>query len=106
MSFILAFSKGGLTPKVALYSPPQLIDFVVEHKVSSCTMTTTQMKMLLAWPDKSKLLEWNSLKTFVVGGEEVPPWVVREFFALGLPHAALYNGYGPTETTVCNSLKK
>jgi thioester reductase-like protein/acyl carrier protein len=42
----------------------------------------------------------------VVGGEQIPPWVVRDFHNLRLPQASIFNGYAPSETTVCNSLRK
>ncbi len=83
-----------------------MIDQLVELQISSCTFTTTQLKMLLTAPNKRKLLEWTSLCSMVVGGEHIPPWVVRDFHNLGLPSACIYNGYAPSETTVCNSLRK
>ncbi|CAG8950778.1 hypothetical protein HYFRA_00002991 [Hymenoscyphus fraxineus] len=87
------------------YSPPELITFAIENQVTNCAITTTQLKFLLS-VDSSQLAKWTSLKSLVVGGEEVPPWVASDFYALGLPNAVLYNGYGPTETTVCNALNR
>ena len=87
------------------YSPPQLIQFAIENEITHITLTTTQLKFLFT-ADLSQLSQWKSLKSLVVGGEEVPTWVVSKFYSLGLPHAVLYNGYGPTETTVCNALKR
>jgi amino acid adenylation domain-containing protein len=87
------------------YSPQQLLEFVVKNKVTNCALTTTQLKFLLLG-NSSNFSRWTSLKSLVVGGEEVPPWVAADFYALGLPDATLYNGYGPAETTVCNALNK
>jgi thioester reductase-like protein/acyl carrier protein len=83
-----------------------MVDQLIEHRVSSCTFTTTQLKMLLTAPNRSRLPEWTSLRSMVVGGEKIPPWVVREFHNLRLPQASIFNGYAPSETTVCNSLRK
>ena len=87
------------------YSATQLLEFAIKNKVTVVTLTTTQLKFLLA-EEKKLLSKWKCLKILVVGGEYVPPWVVLDFYSIGLPAAVLYNGYGPTETTVCNSLSK
>lgn len=83
-----------------------MVDQVIEWGVSNCTFTTTQLKMLLTAPNKNKLAAWTSLRSMVIGGEQIPPWVVRDFHGFELPLASMYNGYAPAETTVCNSLKK
>lgn len=90
----------------ARLSSIDMIDFVIKHSVSSCTLTTTQLKSLLSSPDKYRLLHWTSLRSIVIGGEKIPPWVIRDFHSLGLDHASIFNGYGPAESTVCNSLRK
>ena len=83
-----------------------MVDLLVEQRVSNCIFTPTQFKMLLTAPNKSRLSEWTSLRSIVLGGEQIPPWVVREFHNLKLPHASIFNGYAPSETTVVNSLRK
>ena len=83
-----------------------MVDLLVEREVSSCTFTTTQLKMLLTASNKGKLAKWTSLRSMVIGGEAIPPWVVRDFFDLNLPNGLIFNGYAPAETTVCNSLRR
>ena len=93
------------TPIVRL-SSIEMIDFVINNDVSSCTFTTTQLKILLSSPNRDRLSQWTSLRSIVIGGEKVPPWVVKDFYRLRLKNASLFNGYGPSESTVCNSLRK
>jgi acyl-CoA synthetase (AMP-forming)/AMP-acid ligase II len=83
-----------------------MVDSVIDHKISSCIFTPTQAKMLLNAPNKSRLLEWADMHAFVLGGETIPPWFVRDFYRLNLPHAKLFNGYAPSETTVVNTLRQ
>lgn len=83
-----------------------MVDLLLNRQISSCTFTTTQLKMLLAAPNKSRLTQWTSLRSMVIGGEPIPPRVVRDFFDLNLPSASVFNGYAPAESTVCNSLKR
>lgn len=83
-----------------------MVNLLVEKQVSSCTFTTTQLKMLLTAPNKADLAKWTSLRSMVIGGEAIPPWVVRDFHELKLPKASIFNGYAPAETTVCNSLRR
>ncbi|KAL9025089.1 MAG: hypothetical protein Q9180_007730, partial [Flavoplaca navasiana] len=87
------------------YSPPDLLRFAAENAITHCTMTTTQLKFLLM-AGRKQFREWTSLRSLVVGGEEVPPWIAGDFYSLGLPTAILFNGYGPSETTVCNALQR
>lgn len=87
------------------YSPPDLLRFAIENAITHCTMTTTQLKFLLL-AGRKQFRDWTSLRSVVVGGEEVPPWVAGDFYSLGLPTAVLFNGYGPSETTVCNALQR
>ena len=91
---------------IARLSSIEMIDFVVKNGVSSCTLTTTQLKMLLSSPVRDRLSKWTSLRSIVIGGEKIPPWVIRDFYSLGLDNASIFNGYGPAESTVCNSLRK
>jgi len=83
-----------------------MVEQLLERRVSNCTFTTTQLKVLLTAPNKARLAEWTSLRSMVVEGEQIPPWVVRGFYGLNLPQAAVFNGYAPAETTVCNSLRR
>ena len=83
-----------------------MVEQLIEKHVSNCTFTTTQLKMLLTAPNKARLVEWISLRSMVVGGEQIPPWVVRDFYDLKLSRASVFNGYAPAETTVCNSLRR
>ena len=92
--------------KIARYNPAKMVAQLVERRISNCTFTTTQLKVLLTAPNRARLSEWKSLRSMVVGGEQIPPWVVRDFHGLNLPEASIYNGYGPAETTVCNSLRR
>jgi acyl-CoA synthetase (AMP-forming)/AMP-acid ligase II len=82
-----------------------MVASVVDQRISSCIFTPTQAKMLLNSPNKGKLLQWVDIDSFVLGGESVPPWFVRDFYKT-LPHAKLYNGYAPSETTVVNTLRQ
>lgn len=81
-----------------------MVDTLVNQHISSCIFTPTQAKMIFNASNKEKLLQWVDIDSFVLGGETIPPWFVREFYKL-LPHAKLYNGYAPAETTVINSLR-
>ena len=83
-----------------------MIDQLIERRISNCTFTTTQLKMLLTAPNKARLAQWTSLRSLVIGGEQIPPWVVRELHDFKLPQASVFNGYAPSETTVCNSLRR
>lgn len=83
-----------------------MVEQLIERQVSNCTLTTTQLKVLLTAPNKARLVEWTSLRSMVVGGEQIPPWVVRDFHELNLSQANIFNGYAPAETTVCNSLRR
>ncbi|KAL8951306.1 MAG: hypothetical protein Q9222_002705 [Ikaeria aurantiellina] len=87
------------------YSPPRFLHFAAEWRITHCTLTTTQIKFLLR-TDRKSFSRWTSLKSLVVGGEKVPPWIVADFYSLELPHARLYNGYGPAEATVCSALRE
>lgn len=83
-----------------------MIDFVVQHQVSNCIFTPTQLKLMLRAPNRDKLQSWTSLQSLTLGGEPVPTWVLQEMLALNLPHAQLFNGYAPTECTIINSLRR
>lgn len=90
----------------ARYSSARMVDYVVDERISHCIFTPTQMKVLLTASNLTKLSQWTSLRTMVLGGEQIPPWLVRDFCNLELPDAVLFNGYAPAETTVVNSLKR
>ncbi|EWC44095.1 hypothetical protein DRE_07230 [Drechslerella stenobrocha 248] len=86
------------------YSPPLMVDFVVDHNISSCIFTPTQLKAMLSASNASRLRSWKSLRSLVAGGEAVTCHLLASLLSLDLHMARYYNGYGPTETTICNSL--
>jgi non-ribosomal peptide synthetase component F len=83
-----------------------MIELVTDHRISNCILTPTQFKVLFAASNAVRLTKWLSLRTIVLGGEQIPPWLVRDFYALQLPQAVIFNGYAPAETTVVNSLTR
>lgn len=83
-----------------------MIDFAVGSKVTHCIFTPTQLKVLFGARNKSNLSQWTALRTMVLGGEQIAPWLVEAFYKLNLPDAVLFNGYAPAETTVVNSLRR
>ncbi|KAK6541942.1 hypothetical protein TWF694_007715 [Orbilia ellipsospora] len=101
---MLLGSTTAVASREVRYSPPLMIEFLVNHNVSSCIFTPTQVKALFSAPNANHLRSWKSLKSIVVGGETVPGHLISSLISLDLPYARIYNGYGPTETTVVNSL--
>lgn len=83
-----------------------MIDLIIDQQISNCIMTPTQVSILLAAPNRKKLLEWTSLKSLALGGEAPPQHLLRDLYGLNLPHATFFNAYGPTETTVACSVAK
>ncbi|KAK6359052.1 hypothetical protein TWF696_000222 [Orbilia brochopaga] len=110
MSFPAIFGMLFLGATVAVasrevrYSPPMMVDFVVDYKVSSCICTPTQLKAMLSASNANRLRSWHSLRSLVAGGEAVTSHLLASLLSLNLPIARYFNGYGPTETTVVNSL--
>ncbi|KAK0609806.1 Fusarin C synthetase [Lasiodiplodia hormozganensis] len=90
----------------ARFSPSTMIDLIIDQQISNCIMTPTQVSILLAAPNRKKLLEWTSLKSLALGGEAPPQHLLRDLYGLNLPHATFFNAYGPTETTVACSVAK
>ncbi|KAJ6263867.1 Hybrid PKS-NRPS synthetase pynA [Drechslerella dactyloides] len=101
---LLLGSSVAVASREVRYSPPLMVDFVVDHKISSCIFTPTQLKAMLSADNASRLRSWQSLKSLVAGGEAVTGHLLASLIALDLPMARYFNGYGPTETTICNSL--
>ncbi|KAI0837758.1 hypothetical protein F5Y06DRAFT_297186 [Hypoxylon sp. FL0890] len=93
-----------LAPREAIYSPARMVDLVVDERVSSMTITPTQLLAMINSPNGNKLKKWKSLRTLVLGGEAVTQRTMTAFFGLGLANAKLWNGYGPSEATICVSL--
>lgn len=74
---------------VTVVAGVQLQRLLLAHKVTH--FLTTPAVLATLSPD-----EVPSLTTVVVGGEQCPADLVRQW----APHTALFNSYGPTETTV------
>ncbi|KAL9949385.1 hypothetical protein ACHAP6_005204 [Verticillium nonalfalfae] len=113
MSLVSLFSApacGGtlvVASREARYSPSSMMNLILANGVTSMTVTPSQLGALLAGVGRSSRdpSSWP-LRSLVLGGEVVPAKVVRDFFALGLPFARLWNGYGPSETALSVSLKE
>lgn len=83
-----------------------MIGLVIQQRISNCIFTPTQFKVLFSASNRSSLSQWKSLRSIVLGGEQIAPWLVRDFYASQLPQAILFNGYALAETTVVNSLTR
>jgi acyl-coenzyme A synthetase/AMP-(fatty) acid ligase len=59
-----------------------MIDLVKAREISNCIFTPTHFKVLFADTNRTKLAQWSSLRTIVLRGEQIPPWLVRDFYAL------------------------
>ncbi|KAF3910565.1 hypothetical protein ABW21_db0202227 [Orbilia brochopaga] len=101
---ILLGSTVAVASREVRYSPPLMVNFVVDHKISSCILTPTHLKAMLSASNASRLRSWQSLRSLVAGGEAVTGHLISSLMSLDLPMARYFNGYGPTETTVVNSL--
>ncbi|EPS39320.1 hypothetical protein H072_6929 [Dactylellina haptotyla CBS 200.50] len=101
---LLLGSTVAVASREVRYSPPLMIDFLVDNKISSCIFTPTQIKAMLAANNSGRLHSWASLRNLVLGGEAVTSHLVKSLLDLNLPTARFYNGYGPTETTIANCL--
>jgi non-ribosomal peptide synthetase component F len=74
-----------------------LLKFIVERRVAIITFVPSVLKVFLSIREDNDTM--SPLKYVTVGGEELPLFLVQEFYRK-LPNALLYDGYGPTEATI------
>ncbi|WP_201304891.1 non-ribosomal peptide synthetase [Streptomyces sp. GS7] len=94
---------GALTAGATLVVLPTVVDLALDRWAAllrdegiTTLFLTTSLFHLVARSSPGALA---SLRTLVVGGEQLEPAAVRAVLAAGAP-GRLVNGYGPTETTV------
>ncbi|KAF2145308.1 uncharacterized protein K452DRAFT_243204 [Aplosporella prunicola CBS 121167] len=90
----------------ARYSPSKMVDLVIGEQISSCIFTPTQLTILLAASNRTKLQEWTCLRALALGGEAISSHLMRDMYDLKLRDAAFFNVYGPSETTVSASVAR
>ena len=77
-------------------NPDALANYVAQFRATHVAWVPTLYGAILQDRTVEKLV---SLRVVIVGGEPLPPELVRRHYR-SLPKAALFNEYGPTETTV------
>ncbi|KAL4965419.1 acetyl-CoA synthetase-like protein [Aspergillus stella-maris] len=80
----------------------ELARLMASEKVSYTYATPSEYAALLRYAG-DVLAESPSWRFAVVGGEALPPHLIRSFHALSNPALRLINRYGPTEITVSSS---
>lgn len=78
-----------------------LEEVLIKENVDILQITPSRMQMMIT----SGLLKGiKGLKEILIGGEEVPKYLINEIF--NITDAKIYNVYGPTETTVWSTVKE
>lgn len=93
---VMALAHGAtlqLINQELLMSPPRLSRFLLEHGVTTMTISPSMLSAM----DEAGLQSINKL---IVAGEACPPSLALRF----APGRRFYNAYGPTESTVCASI--
>lgn len=93
----VALSSGSTVVIDDHYDPCFLWELADERSISTIDVPPSLLKASMAWSSKIP----NSVKTLVVGGEQLPREVVDHY----APHCRIVNVYGPTEATICTSAK-
>lgn len=76
--------------------PRKILNAISKYNISLLETTPSRLRMII---DNEKNLEvLKNLSIIMIGGEELPPNLLKEIKEL--TNARIYNMYGPTETTV------
>lgn len=93
----VALSSGSTVVIDDQYDPCFLWELADERSISTIDVPPSLLKASIMWSSKIP----SSVKTLVVGGEQLPREVVDHY----APHCRIVNVYGPTEATICTSAK-
>ncbi|KAI1288646.1 hypothetical protein EDD11_009741, partial [Mortierella claussenii] len=91
-----ALCHGGslyLLPNRARFDSSQLWRYLEEHSITIAMFTPSMLQDFKGMPPL------NTPLTLVLGGEALPPALLKTLKAL-IPNGSIVNAYGPTETTV------
>lgn len=80
----------------------ELTRLIVAERISYTYATPSEYSSWLRYGSHN-LHELTCWKTAIVGGEVLPPHLIRQFKQLSLPGQRLINRYGPTEISVSSS---
>ena len=83
-----------------------MLQFIQDSSATSCVLTPTQLKVLLAAEMPWTSSPWARLTSLVMCGESPSNWLLSSLFQALPWSASVYNGYGPTETCIGVSYKK
>jgi acyl-CoA synthetase (AMP-forming)/AMP-acid ligase II len=93
-----------MTPESFLADPTSWMRACSDYRATSTTAPPFALRLAARSLGGSARFDLSSMRSFVVGGEPVPPSALREFEALasqsGLPPFALCPGYGMAEATL------
>lgn len=84
-------------PDEVLLQPINLIDFLIQHKITRFDCPPSLLKVILSTLETTQK-KLPLLQLWVVSGEEVLPEIVEMFYKI-FPFAILLNRYGSTEAT-------
>ncbi|WP_413099368.1 class I adenylate-forming enzyme family protein [Streptomyces sp. Inha503] len=76
------------------FSPEQCLEDLVEHRVANLIAVPTMFAAIAATPGFPRA-DLSALRAAIVGGAPVPPTLVRDYLAHGIP---LHQAWGMTET--------
>lgn len=82
----------------------ETIELIAKNKVTSLSVTPSQLSVLLEYVDFVDKTALLSLTRLFVGSETVPYQVVENAFNYLNDKCCVYNEYGPTETTITSSV--
>jgi len=81
-------------------APSSLCDLAEAEEITVLNLPTSYWVEWVKWLHHSGKQFPETVRLVIIGGEEVLPSAVRQWFTLGVPDVRLINAYGPTETTI------
>lgn len=84
----------------------ELLDLIRNLKVTSISVTPSQLMLILDYADLTQDDALKSLKYIYVGSETVPIRVIKKLRRYINPDCKVFNEYGPTEVTITSALYK
>lgn len=82
----------------------EVIKLIQEQKVTSLSVTPSQLGVLLEYVEFLDNNALQSLTRLFVGSERVPYQVIEKAFSFLSLNCHVFNEYGPTETTITSSM--
>lgn len=91
-----------MSPDGEIQEPTEVLDVMVQKKVTVLQTTPSRLKLLLEGRDTYVL---SSLKVLLIGGEPLPKDLFQVLVPL-LDLVTVFNVYGPTESTIWSTCKQ